>query len=97
VVDILSPSFRLRSCRRFCSRSSSSRAHGDELVNQLRLTLTDAWRGRTSAMWRWYCLRPSSRGADREVLEDRGSWVRAELENLRIRPVVICPGRKNQP
>jgi hypothetical protein len=48
--NILFPSFKLRSAKRFFSRSSSSRErHGDELVNQLRDT--DACRGRTSVMF----------------------------------------------
>jgi hypothetical protein len=92
---VLLPSFKLRSARRFLSCSSSSGLrHGDELVNQLRET--DACRGLTSVMFLWYCLSPRSRGAvsDRAVDE---SCVRAELENRRMGPVVICEGINMQP
>jgi hypothetical protein len=92
---ILLPSFKLRSARRFFSCSSSSGLrHGDELVNQLRDT--DACRGLTSVMFLWYCLSPRSRGAvsDRAMNE---RCVRAELENRRIGPMVICKGINMQP
>jgi hypothetical protein len=64
-------------------------------VNQLRDT--EACRGRTSVMLLWYCLRPSSRGAVSEFAVGRGTCARAELENRRIRPVVICLSKNTQP
>jgi hypothetical protein len=93
---ILLPNFKLRSARRCLSCSSSSGfRHGVELVNQLRET--DACRGRMSVIFLWYCLSPRSRGAVSDRAVDDGSWVRAELENRRIRPVVMCKGTDVQP
>jgi hypothetical protein len=95
-VSLLFPSFKLRSASRCLSRSSSSGyRHGDELVNQLLNTA--ACRGRTSVIVRRYCLSPRARGAVSERAIDEGTCVQAELENRRMRPMVICKGIDMQP
>lgn len=45
----------------------------------------------------WYCLSPSMRGAVSDLAVAVGSCVRAELENRRIRPLVICVDRDIRP
>jgi hypothetical protein len=94
-TNVLFPSFKLRSFERAFSSSDSGWEHGDELVNQC--LDTDACLAPTSVRVLLYCLSPSSRGAVSDLAVQVGSWVRANVEKRRIRPLVICVDRDMRP
>jgi hypothetical protein len=68
--DSLFPSLTLRSFGGW-SPPLSGCSDVAEAVNHVRDT--EAWRARTSVMVRWYCFRPSSRGAVKQVEIEDGS------------------------
>jgi hypothetical protein len=92
---VLLPSLRLRSLGG-PSPPLSGCSEVADAVNHVRDT--EAWRARTSVMVRWYCLRPSNRGAVSDVDGPAGIWRFARVDeekSRRIRQVVI--GRRIRP